>query len=251
MGLNYPKDQGTEWFNLKRQVKNAFTSANSRVPYQKIAAGILKVSSSLEILAGAFLKFVYLNGIDGLYLGSNISFGGEDNQGVVIRKGTGRTAFTSLTKVSDGTGFTGIWDGSGNIVVSDDNGATKGLARPWLAHSFVDSTEIANPPAARQTANTTDTSLVSTITHVQHPKMTMWFFVYIQTAPATAEIKVKNLTNGVTTTLGTFSSGFQNLSFTIGDWDFGDPVQLDVTARRASGSGNVGITVISWHGRQS
>lgn len=251
MGLNYPKDQGTEWMGLKRQVKNAFTSANSRIPYQKIAAGVLKVSSSLEILAGAFLKFVYPNGVDGVYMGSNLFFGSEANQGLVIRKGTGKTAFTSLTKVADGTGFTGIWDGSGNIVVSDDSDASKGLGRPWIPYNFCDSSEIALPPSSRQTSNTTDTSLVSTITHVQHPRMTMWFFVYIQTAPATAEIKVKNLTNGTTATLGTFSSGFQTLAFTIGDWDFGDSVQLDVTARRASGTGNVGITVLSWHGRQS
>lgn len=250
MGLNYPKDQGTEWMNLKRQVKNAFTSANSRVPYQKIAAGVLKVSSSLEILAGAFLKFFYPNGVEGVLLGSNIGFSGEPNQGIVIRKGTGRTAFTSLTALSDGTGFTGIWDGTGNIVVSDD-AQDKGLARPWIPYNFCDNIEIANPPSTRQTANTTDTSLVSTITPVQHPRMNIWFFVYIQTPPATAEIKIKNLTNGVTTTLGTFGSGFQNINFDIGDWNFGEHLQLDVTARRASGSGNVGVTVLSWHGRQS
>lgn len=249
MALRYPKDQGTEWMNLKKSVKNAFTSANSRVPYQKIAAGILKISNSLQILAGAVMQFNYINQDDGIFMGSNISFSGELSEGVYVKR-HGGTAFTSLFRISDGYGFTGIWDGQNNIVVSDDAGADQGLARPWLAHTFTNTTELATPPASRQTGNTTDTALVSTITYVQHPKMVMWAYVYIQTGGASAEVKVKDLTAGTTLYTGTSTGGYINPTFSI-PGDFGDSHQLDVTVRRSAGSGNVGISVLTLHGRQS
>jgi hypothetical protein len=235
---------------LKRDIKNAFTSANSRVPYQKIAAGVLKISNSLQVLAGAVMKFSYINQDDGIYMGSNIMFTGDASEGIYIRRNNGTTAFTSLFRVSDHYGFTGTWDGAGNVVMADDAVAGKGLARPWIPHTFAATGELTSPPTARQTGNTTDTALVSTITYVQHPKMVMWAYVYIQTAGATAEIKVKDLTAGTTLWTGSSTGGYINPTFDI-PGDFSDSHQIDITARRSAGSGNVGITVLSLHGRQS
>lgn len=250
MALRYPKDQATEWTKVKKDIKAAFTSANSRVPYENIASGILKISNSLQVLAGAFMKFSYNSNDDGIYMGSNIIFGGEPSEGIYIRRNTSGTAFSSLFKISDGSGFTGIWDAQGNIVLSDDAVSRTGLARPWIPVTFANTTELASPPSARQTGNTTDTALVSTITPIQHPKMDIWFYVYIQTAPATAEIKVKDLTTGQTLYSNTSASGFVNGTFSI-PGDFSQVHQLDITARRASGTGNVGFTVLSLTGRQS
>jgi hypothetical protein len=249
MALRYPKDQGTEWMKLRKDVKNAFTSANSRVPYQKIAAGVLKISNSLQVLAGAFMRFSYIDQTDGIYMGSNIMFTGEATEGIYIRRNNGSTAFTSLTRVSDHYGFTGIWDKGGQIVLSDDANSG-GLARPWIPHTFATTTELTVPPSTRQTASTTDVTLVNTITYLQHPRMVMWAYVYIQTGGSTAEVKVKDVTAGTTLWTGTSSGGYINPTFDI-PGDFGDSHQIDITVRRASGSNNVGITVLSLHGRQS
>lgn len=252
MGLNYPKDQGTEWFNLKQQVKSAFTSANSRVPYQKIAAGVLKVSTSLEVLAGAFIKFSYATVNDGLYIGSSILFSGAVTEGMYIKRNFGRgAAFTSLFDTTTGSGFTAIWDSSGNIVLSDDANSEQGIARPWLSHTVVNTSELASPPAARATTSTTDVAVQSTITYVQHPKLVLWAYIQINTGGDTAEFKVKDITAGTTLYTQTVSgSGYINPVFTIAG-DFGDAHQLDFTIRRASGTGTVGLTVVTVHGRQS
>lgn len=251
MGLNYPKDQGTEWLNLKRQVKDAFTSANKRVPYQKIAAGILKVSTVLEVLAGAYMKYTFMNGIDGIFLGSAISLNGQDAEGIIIKRNSGRTMFSSASQIDDGYGYTAVWDVDGRVVISDD-ADSRGLARPWIPYTFVDTADISTA-VNRSTANTTDTAVVSTLTPLQHPKMQLIIYTYIQTSPATIEVKVKDLTSGSTLAAQTFSgSGYQTMTFALDpDWDYLTNHQFDVTVRRASGTGNVGATVLSWHGRQS
>lgn len=250
MGLNYPKDQGTEWFNLKEQVKSAFTSANSRIPYQKIAAGVLKISTSLEVLAGAFIKFMWSNGNNGMFLG-RFNIAGEPQEGFYVNALNGGFALSSYNRVSDGYGFTAVYDGSGNIVLSDDADAQKGVGRPWISHTFSNTGELTTPPAIRQATGTTDTTIYSTITSIQHPKMHYWGYVYIQTGGATAEVKFKNLTTGLDMHAQTSAGGWIMGDFSIGNWDFGDDHQIDITVRRASGTGNVGFTLGSVFGRQS
>jgi hypothetical protein len=247
----YPKDQGTEWMNLKQQVKNAFTSANARVPYQKIAASIVRIASSLEILAGAFLKFTYENNTDGIYIGSGISFSGEPHEGMYIRRNTGETMFTALTAIDDGAGFTGVWDKSGNIVLSDDAVSGQGLGRPYIPYTFGVTAELTTPPANRQNSTTSDLAIYSTIAPIQHPKMSFWAYVYIQTGGSTAEVKVKDITTGATLyTSGGVGGGWLNANFPI-SYSFGEQHQLDITIRRASGSNNVGLTLGEVFGVQS
>lgn len=250
MGLNYPKDQGTEWFNLKQQVKSAFTSANSRIPYQKIAAGILKVSTSLEILSGAFLKFSYIHYDDGIYMGSNVLFSGNLTEGLYIRNNkNGNAAFTSLYRISDGYGFTGIWDSVGNVVVSDDAGAAVGLARPWIPVTFMNTAEYATPPAARQTSGTTDATVVSAFFQAQHPRM--HYVAYVANpGGGTNEYKFKD-SGGTTLFTGTSTGGFVSGDFDLTGWTFGNDFQMDLTIRRSAGAGAVGITLISLYGRQT
>lgn len=248
MGLNYPKNQGTEWFNLKQQVKSAFTSANSRVPYQKIAAGIVKIASSLEILAGAMFTFRYSDNSVGMTMGRLI-FGGDDYDGIIINKASGTFAFSAYSRVSDGYSFTAIYDGEGNIVVSDDASAAQGLARPWIPVTFMNTSEYATPPAARQTTNTTDTNVVSTFFQAQHPRM--HFIAYVSNPGAgTNEYKFKD-GSGNTLFTGTSTGGFVSGDFNLTGWNFGDDYQMDVSIRRSAGTGAVGITLISLYGRQS
>lgn len=250
MALNYPKDMGTEWIKLKQDVKSAFTSANSRQPYQKIGAGILTVASSLTILAGGFIKFIWSSGGTGMYAG-RFTIGGEPHDGFYVNQYDGHLAFSTWNKISDGSGYTAIYDGTNNIVVSDDSVAAKGLARPWLSHTFVNTSELPSPPSSRQATGTTDTAVVSGLSPMQHPVLQVWYYVWVATAGATVEVKFKDITTGETLGTKTSGDGFQSMTFNMGTWNFGDAHQFDITIRRAAGSGNVGLTVLSICGRQS
>lgn len=249
MALNYPKDQGTEWFNLKKQVRDAFTSANSRVPYQKIAAGIVRISTSLEMLAGSFLKFFYESGDVGIFVGRHTANGG-DSDGIYISRNGGGILFSSSTRESDNFGYTAIWDSESNIVVSDD-ATDKGLARPWLPQAFCVTDELTVPPTNRQNSTTSDLAIYTTFVPLQHPKLEYWAYVHVQNPGATAEVKFKNLTTGATMHSTTVGEGFFSNSFSVGTWDFSDWHQVDVTIRRASGTGYVALTLVQLVGRQS
>lgn len=248
---NYPKDMGTEWMNLKRQVKDAFTSANSRVAYQKIAAGVLKVSSSLEILAGAFIKFVYSTGVTGMIMGYHLQ-GVEPAEGVFIRRIDGTTALWIFNRLSDGYGFTAIYDQENNGIFADDGNAQKGIARPWIPMTFMNTTELAVSPAARITGGTTDVAVQTAFANIQHPYIHYVAYVYVAVGGSTVELKFKDPGLGTTLHAATVGSGWVSGDFAVNtDHDWGTNKNLDLTIRRASGSGNVGITLVSLYGRQS
>lgn len=246
----YPKDMATEWMNLKKQVKSAFTTGNSKTAFAKIGAGVLNVFTSLVIESGAFIRAEYSTGNDGLYFGRFTW--GDPYEGLLVMDHNNQFSFISAFRVSDGYGFSGIFDREGNTVVSDDALAEKGLARPWLEHTFVNTTELTTPPAARTVAGTSDTAVVTLLTPIQHPRMHYSLYVQISVGGSTAEVKFKEIGTG--TTMHAFtasSSGFYSGDFDFIAYDFGDDYQIDVTLRRASGSGNVGLTLLSLAGRQS
>lgn len=252
MALNYPKDFGTEWLKMKQDVKQAFTSANSRVPYQKFAAGIMKVSSSLEVLAGAFIKLLWSNGNDGAFFG-RFSLGGQDQDGMILYDRDNGFALTSFSRVSDGYGYTAIYDKQGNIVVSNDAGSGEGLARPWIAYGFGNTSELVSPPTSRQNSTATDAAVVSALIPVQHPYLNLRAYVY-NPGGGTNEVKVKDITHGTTLFTKTYAGtnyGFITETFALSSASFGDDVQLDVTIRRSAGSGAVGITVLNLLGVQT
>lgn len=246
----YPKDMATEWMNLKKEVKGAFTSANTKPAFNKIAAGVLNVFTSLVVEAGASIVAKYGSGLDGIYFGRMV-LGPDDVEGMLINDQTGNIRFVSFSKTSDGYGYTAVFDSSGNIVLSDDADAGWGIGRPWLHHTFADTTEIALPPSSRQTTLTTDTVVVSTMTPIQHPKMRMEAYIYIQTGGSTCNYKVKDVASGATLFSGTSGGGYVTADFDYPIPAFGDTAQIDITVRRASGTNAVGITVLSLIGRQS
>lgn len=247
---NYPKDMGTEWMNLKQQVKSAFTSANSRVPYQKIAAGVLKVSSSLEVLAGAFIKFSYGAGGLGMLLGRHVT-GGEPAEGIFIRRNDGSLAMWIYNRISDGFGFSALYDQDSNGIFTDDGVGKRGIGRPWISAGWANTTELTSPPAARQTGGTTDVAVITTQYNVQHPYVHYAAYCWTATT-ATVEVKFKDPGTGVTFHTTTVSNGYFSGDFALpSDWSFGYDIIMDVTIRRASGSGNVGITLLGLYGRQS
>ena len=248
----YPKDMGTEWMNLKKQVKDAFTSANARTAYTKMAAGVLRVSSSLEILAGAFMKFVYPSNETGMIFGRHLA-GADQADGFFIQRNDGSLAFWLYNRVDDGYGYTSIYDQDviPNGIFTDDGNSRKGIGRPWLSHAFVNTTELTGPPSARQNAGTTDLTVVTAFVNVQHPYI--HYVAYVYTAGvATVELKFKDPGPGTTLHTATVNAGWVSGDFAINtDHPFGEDKNLDLTIRRASGSGNVGITLVQLSGRQS
>ncbi len=248
MALRYPKDQGTEWMNLKREVKNAFTSANSRVPYQKIGAGILQVFQSLQMQAGAFMSFNHENGELGLFLGRHVS-GPDAVDGWFMQRADGSLSFWSYTRVSDGYGYTAIYDREGNVILSDDAVEEKGLARPWIPWSTEDWASLVNPPASRVTSNTTDTDMIISHTNAQHPVVR--YAMYIRAATATCEVKFWSYPDNTLLHSVTVGDGWTLGDFNLGSWDYGISYYMKVSIRRASGTGSVGITLVSLMGKQN
>lgn len=247
MALRYPKDMGTEWMNLKQQVKGAFTSANSRVPYQKIGAGILTVASSLLIQAGAFMKFVYSTGVTGLYFGRH--FNGEiPLDGFFMRRPDGSLQQWSYSDPDTSIGSFNIYDRENNIIFSDGlDTTTWGLGRPLLSHPFVDSAELSNPPASRQTTSTTDDRVVVCWFPVQHEKFVFRAYVF-NPGGGTCTVTLKD-ESGPTLFTGTYASGtFVVETVDMSTRGFGEMIYLTVNIRRASGAGAVGITVLNIYG---
>jgi hypothetical protein len=249
----YPKDMGTEWMNLKQQLKGAFTSANSRVPYQKIAAGVLKVASSFEMLAGSFMQFNWASGQLGMILGRHFT-GGDPAEGIFLRRSDGKLALWIFNRTTDNFGFTALYDQdvTPNGIFTDDGVAKKGIGRPWLSHMFVNTTELTAPPGGRITGGTTDVTVVTSFPNIQHPYIHYVAYVYTAVGGATVEYKFKDPGLGTTLHTGTATAGYVSGDFAINtDHPFGEDKNLDLTIRRASGSGNVGITLIQLSGRQS
>lgn len=249
MALRYPKNMGTEWMNLKQDVKNAFTSANSRIPYTRIGAGIVQIFTSLQIQAGAFLRFTFANNQLGMFLGRHVT-GGDQADGLFIRRNDGTLAFWTFTKVDDGFGYTAIYDRQGNILFSDDANKQMGIARPWLAWTWTHWSELTNPPAARLTANTTDTDIIIAHTNAQHARVRA--VGYASAPTSTVEIKFWSYPDDTLLYSRTASDGWQTaMDFDLASFDFGTNYYIKVSIRRASGTGNVGFSLLSLMGAQS
>jgi hypothetical protein len=248
---NYPRDMANEWSNVKKDIRSLFTSASYRRALQQMGATGLKVFKFLEMQAGSYIKFKYPGGNDGLFLG-RFGYGGDDVDGIAFFRPAGNFSFLSFSKVSDASGFTAIWDQSGNIILSDDGSTKKGLANPWLEHTVVDTNDIAGPPASHQTTSTSDTAIQSAFVPIQHSNMRIWYYA-VPVSGSPIEVKLKNLTTGATvysathTTSGYVDSG----TFPVGDYNFHDIQQFDFTIRRTAGTGTVGATLIGFWGVQS
>jgi hypothetical protein len=246
----YPKDLGTEWMKLRTGIKDAFTSANTRVPYEKIGAGVLKVFQELEMQAGSVLKFLYSNGVTGVIIGRHESGSGPAD-GLYIQRADGTIALWTFSRVADGSGFTAIYDQSENIIFSDDDVAGQGIGRPWIPVTFAPTAELTTPPANRTTSGTTDVPVYTTFHQMQHPKVHYQGYLQVGVGGSTAEIKFKNNIAGTVMHSTTVGNGWVSGEFALTDWNFGDTMNIDVTIRRASGSGSVGFTLVAFEGRQS
>lgn len=249
----YPKDQATEWQNMKKDVRMLFTSASYRRALTQLGAAALKVWKSIEVQAGAFLSFRYSNGVVGVWIGRHVAGADGDVDGMFIKRADGSDAFWIYSRVSDGYGYTAIYDKSTNIIFSDDGESGNGMARPWLSHPFVNTSELTSPPAGRQTTNTTDTPVVTTVIPDQHPRIRVEGYVY-NPGGGTNNVKLKEAVSGTTLYSANYAgTNYAWFDFTTDNtfFNFGDVRSYDITIRRAAGAGAVGITILNVMGVQS
>lgn len=245
---NYPKDMASEWNKLRRDVKNAFTSANLRTGMAKIGARVIEITGTLALNAGATLVARYTNGRSALWIGQSL-FNGTPVGQLIIRRFDGSTAL----QVFGGTGEPGyfsIHDRTGNIIMSDDAGSSIGLARPWLPYHTVDYWHITQP--VHTSNNSTFAKHHAVMGQAQHPKITI--FGYMSSTVGTDVSEVRLVDNGNGNVLATASSTGSNwvtLTANHPDYEFGRDFWYDIEVRRVSGSGNVGYTPTRAYGRQT
>lgn len=250
---NYPKDMGTEWQKLKREVKGAFTSGNLRKGFQQLSAGILDVFGKLVIHPGGSLVSQYTTGTTALLIGTHfLSGGGGQVEGVIIRRPSGSLVFWTYGQGGSDS-FWALYDKGGRIIFSDDAASGKGIATPWLPYNVVRSLEIVTPPDTTQSS--TYQSFYTITGWMQHPKIVVKA-KSINAGSATSQVRIKDSVTGtVIAETATLAAGSHDIELT-GDhvnWEFGKYFKYDVEYRRVSGgvSEDVFGIVLAVSGRQT
>lgn len=247
---NYPKDMASEWQKLRRDVKNNFTSANVRKGIQVFGKGLIDIFIGLVLHPGAYLRSLYTNGNESVFIGTH-EVAGQEVEGVIIRRPSGALSFWSYGTTAQDS-FWSFWDRQGNIVLSDDADSGTGLARPWLTYNTVRTSTLNNPPDT-----TTSTTFVAHHTisgWMQHPKISAYLYVVSTTSPFTdnAQVQLRDPTSGaVIAQSGSINNNYTILEGVHPNFMFGGFFRYDLEIRRTSGSGSVGVTPLAVVGRQT
>lgn len=247
---NYPKDMASEWTQLRRDVKNAFTSANLRTGMAKIGAKVIEITGELALNAGARFRAKFTNNNDALYVGPG-SINGQPVQVVLINRPDGSRAL----EVFGGdtvSGYLAIWDRDGHIIFSEDSGAGQGIARPWIPYNFLRTSSLISPPLMTSSSFAAHVTISGV---AQHPKIRVKMFVRC-TGTDTAQVRLNDPSSGtVIAQSGTISGDALHAVTLEGDhpnFEFGDDFKYDIEIRRVSGTGSgVGVEVHQATGRQT
>lgn len=246
---NYPKDMAGEWNKLKREVKGAFSSANTRIGGESIGQKLVNIYNGLILHAGAFLRLIYANGSEALYIGQH-TVSGNPVEGIIIRRPSGSLVFWAYgTSAGAQDAFWSLWDKAGNIVFSDDADSGIGIARPWLNYSSVRTALLTSP--ADTTTSTTYVPHHTVVGYMQHPRITLDAFVQVSGSD-TAQVRVRDTTSGtVIVESSATGSAFITITGNHPNYMFGSWFKYDIEIKRASGTGSVGFTPTAVHGVQS
>jgi hypothetical protein len=244
---NYPKDFASEWNQVKRDVKNAFTSANLRTGMAKIGAKVIEITGELALNAGAVLRTKYQDGSTALYIGPATA-GGEPVQAFILRRPNGARAL-DMYGGETLPGFIAIWDMADNIIVSDDAESGQGLARPYIPHTFVETSKLTSPTTMVTTSSWTSVHTIQGI--MQHPKIRLGGS-FVGLGGDTGRIRL--VSNGIAFwTSGVLgSTTWVDETIAHHDYNFMTKFTYDIQVMRASGSSSgVGFTPTFVIGRQS
>lgn len=244
---NYPKDMASEWNQLKRDVRNAFTSSNLRTGMAKIGAKVIEITGQLVLNAGALLLAKYRNGVGAFRVGESFYNGLPVGQ-VSIKRYDGSTALQVFG--GEGVdGFFSIHDRGGNIIFSDDGASGQGIGRPHLPYTWQRYYHLTTPvDLATSTSFATHHVIFG---QMQHPRIQIMGYVQCNGSDL-AEVRIINGSGTVIDTSGTVGSGWIYLEGPHDDYDFAKEFSYNIDVRRVSGtSTGVGFTIVKAEGRQT
>lgn len=245
---NYPRDFASEFNRVRREVKNAFTSANLRTGMAKIGAKVIEITGELALNAGAILRAEYDNGVDALFIGKH-TYNGNPVGKFSIKRYDGTEALQIFGGANE-AGFFSIQDRNGNIIMSDDSVSGTGLATPWVPYGHVRTAKLTAPDDLSTSASFSAHHTFGS--KLQHPKFRVFGYVICNGADV-AEIRVRNpATGNVLATSGSVTSGWLTLEGAPDDYTHMANFNYDIEVRRVSGtSTGVGFTPLVVYGRQS
>ncbi|MDQ1736535.1 MAG: hypothetical protein QOH56_2786 [Pseudonocardiales bacterium] len=145
--------------------------------------------------------------------------------------------------------FVGIWDRSGNVIVSDDTNGGAGLARPHLASSGLYSMTTSQWPTS---TSATYQNLLLGFHERQNPGMTFAFYIHAD-AGTTGQFQL-TVDGTVVATSPTVTDAFSVWSATYywpAGWTFGSLPQIGVDGIRLSGAGTIAVQTLLLQGVQS
>lgn len=248
---NYPKDMATEWQKMKRDVKGAFTSGNSRKGFQSLGKGLVDIFIGLVLHPGSYLSSLYSNGQESLFIGQH-NVAGQDVEGLIIRRPNGSLTFWAYGSTVTGDAFWSFWDKSGNIVFSDDAASGTGLARPWIPYNTFRTSLLQTPQDV--TSSTSYVTHQTVVGYMQHPRIQINAYLASATSPFTdtSQIRLVNPTGGaILATSSAVANDYVWITANHPDFEFGKWFKYDIQIRRVSGSGSVGFTVLTTNGVQT
>lgn len=248
---NYPRDMASEWNQMKRDVKNAFTSANLRTGMAKIGAKVIEITGQLSLNAGATLITRYTNNNTSMLVGKH-STGDTPIQGFWFRRPDGTIAIWAWGD-DNNNGFLAMYDKQEHVIFGDDGASGQGLSRPYIPYNVVKTSEIFVAPTINTTATFSPHMTVAGFK--QHPKIFLRCYLYVL-GNDVAQVRLYDPnTSTVMFTSGLVSaadSSYLDILVPHVDYNFGEYFKYDVEIKRAAGTGpGVGVIVLVTEGRQS
>lgn len=174
-------------------------------------------------------------------------------RGTIINRAGGDPAFEIYgTGPGAMSGFVGLYDRSGNYVVTDDAFSARGLARPYIPIPMQD---LSAPTAT--TTSSTFVDICGGVSAIQHPVMYAYLLVRSDDASTTGEVRLTldsvQVGPTLTVTAGQFAAVPLGDPFavTVNESVYGAIHTLSLQARRTAGTGTVGAKVLSLLGLES
>lgn len=212
-----------------------------------VDGGSVEISAgSMEISGGRLTVY----DVDGMPL-ARLGDLGSGFRGTWLGRAGGEIAMAVYgTGPGRDAGFVGLYDRSGNYIVTDDAMSRRGLARPYL-HMMVG--EITPPTATTTSESFVD--LAAGYTSVHHPVMHAYLLVRADDSTTAGEARLALNGEGIgpTLTIRAGSYAFEHIGpFKVPDpGDYASLKRLSVQARRTTGTGTIGVRVMSIIGLES
>ncbi|MEU8264488.1 hypothetical protein AB0C02_28180 [Micromonospora sp. NPDC048999] len=172
-------------------------------------------------------------------------------RGTWIARAGGEPAFGVYgTGVGDDVGFAGLYDRSGQYVVTDDAQSGRGLARPYIPipHGEV------SPPTT-STGSTSFVTMAEGLTAIQHPVLLVYGLAMCSAGTA-GEVRVSLDDPGPVGPVESIAAGAYRF-FYLGPFampysgEYGMLHTIQIQARRTAGTGTIGVRVLSILGLES